>query len=142
MKRRAIFCALTITLTLLALCAGAKAQTDGVLAPGAFLAQSATGNTSTVSATLTGVPTQFTYLCGFNVTSAATAAQVGNMTIAGVQTTLTFQMPSAATPATATLQQSFEPCLRSAAQAGNIVLTTPTLAGGGNTSVNVWGYTR
>lgn len=88
------------------------------------------------------MPTQFTYLCGFNVTSAATAAQVGNMTIAGVQTTLTFQMPSGATPATAVLQQSFEPCLRSAAQAGNIVLTTPTLAGGGNTSVNVWGYTR
>lgn len=103
---------------------------------------SATGTTAATVATLPAAVGKTTYIAGFNVSSDATAATVGNATVAGVVTgTMTFrQSVGAVAAATATLTQSFSPPIPASAANTAIVVTSAAAGTAGNTTVNAWGY--
>jgi hypothetical protein len=133
---------LALALLASALVAGAQAQ-QCVPNPGAPtitpLTPSATGAAGSVSATFTGAPGRFTYLCGFTVTSvgATTAANL-TLTISGVPTTMSYAYidPSSGQ---GFLGATFQPCIPSTAVNTNIVVTKPAATNTVLSAVNAWG---
>ncbi len=128
----------------LLLAGSAKAQ-DGLFFPGSWQASSTTGTTAAINTTLPAVPTQFTYLCGFSIDSSATAATVGNATVALGTVTLNFNQPTNANNANTPVGQTFRtftPCLRSNTANTAITVTTAAPGAGGVISLSVWGYNR
>lgn len=102
---------------------------------------SATGTTGATAATLAANATKKTYVCGFNITSDATAALAGTATIAGVVTgTMSFIQNVGSATAAGTLSQTFSPCIPSSATNTPIVVTSVAAGVGGNTAVNAWGF--
>jgi len=106
-----------------------------------------TGTTAGATATLAGVPSQFTYLCGLSVISgtASTAINI-NVTSSGLPIQLVWVLGAPLTAVGTTgelLTVSFSPCLRSTAVNTNVVIAAGSLgAGGNNQTVNIWGFTR
>lgn len=103
---------------------------------------SATGTTAATVATLAATAGKTTYIAGFTITSDATAATVGNATVAGVVTgTMTYrQAAGAVASATATLTQYFYPAIPASAANTAIVITSAAAGTAGNTAVTAWGY--
>ena len=105
---------------------------------------SATFTTGTATATLTGVSSKYTYLCGFTVTSAGTSsATLGNISITGTITgSLNFEYAFVSS-GQGVLGIAFGPgCIQSSAKNTSIVVNVP--AGGTGTvgAVTAWGYTN
>jgi hypothetical protein len=104
---------------------------------------SATGTTGATTATLAGVASKTTYLCGFSIRATATAAAVGNATVTGTVTgTLNF---SQFTQALATGMVPLEPnigsvCIPASATNTGIAVISAAPGTGGVVSVTAWGY--
>lgn len=103
----------------------------------------ASGNVAAAAATATlpaGTAAQFTYITGFEFTSAgATAASVVNCTITGIKggtLTYTLAVVAGVTTGNPTLAAEFNPALPSSAQATAIVASCPSL-GAGNTNATM-----
>lgn len=102
---------------------------------------SATGTTAATVATLAAVATKTTYLCGFSITSDATAGLAGNATVVGTITgTMTYIQGVGVAPAVAALTQTYNPCIPASAINTTIVITSAAAGVGGGTAVNAWGY--
>lgn len=102
---------------------------------------SAVGTTGVTTATLAAAATKLTYLCGFTITSDATAALAGTATITGViGGTMSFIQNVGAATAAGILTQTFNPCLPSSAINTAIAANSIAAGVGGNTAVTVWGY--
>lgn len=101
-----------------------------------------TGSTGAVAATLPAAATQFTYLCGFNISAVGSAAgSVGPIVVAGLKGgSQTYQLAAAATPAAGYLSQTFSPCLPGSAINTAISVTTTADATGTAIDVNAWGF--
>lgn len=110
---------------------------------------SGTGTTGAVTATLAGVASKTTYVCGFSVTlTNPTAATNTSVTLTGVITgTMTFGAPTLAAAATVAqpekVVQNFYPCIPASAANTSIVVNSPALGAGAplNTAA-VWGYQK
>jgi hypothetical protein len=114
----------------------------GVTAGQTAVISSATGTTGAVVATLPGVASKFTYICGFYATGneAATGAVVA-VTVAGmVSGSMVFNISHPVTPSLGIANQSFTPCLPSSAVNTAITVTSAADAAGTNVSVAAWGY--
>lgn len=104
------------------------------------LQASQTGTTAAVSATLTGAPGQFTYICGFTVTSGGTTtALAANVTITGIPTTLNYTYIFVSSGQGA-LGIAFPACIASSALNTNIVVSVPGGGAGTTVAVAAWGY--
>lgn len=102
---------------------------------------SATGTTGATTATLAAASAKNTYLCGFTITSDATAAVAGTATVVGpVGGTMSFIQNVGAATAAGILTQTFNPCIPSNAVNTAIVVNSVAAGVGGNTAVTVWGY--
>lgn len=102
---------------------------------------SAVGTTGVTTATLAAVAAKFTYLCGFTITSDATAALAGTATVTGpVGGTMSFIQNVGTATAAGTLTQAFQPCIQSSAVNTAIVVNSIAAGVGGNTAVVAWGY--
>lgn len=102
---------------------------------------SATGTTGATTATLAAVSAKFTYLCGFTITSDATAAVAGTATVTGiVGGTMSFIQNVGAATAAGILSQTFNPCLQSSAVNTAVAINSVAAGVGGNTAVTGWGY--
>jgi hypothetical protein len=99
----------------------------------------ASGTTGAVVGTLAGVAGKTTFICGFTVASLGGTAATGPITIAGLSTSMVYQLTSSATGTT--VSQTFAPnCIP--ASAVNTAITITTTANGTASAVNVnsWGY--
>lgn len=99
----------------------------------------ATGTTGAVTATLAALASNFTYICGFDISATGGVATLGPITITNVGgNTFTYQLFSTATGAQ--LQKTFSPCIRSSAV--NTAIAVATTADGTATAVdvNTWGF--
>lgn len=121
--------------------------TQGPASGGAFpsvstpTTNSATGTTGATAATLAAITSKFTYLCGFTITSDATAALAGTATVTGVVGgTMSFIQNVGSATAAGILTQNFAPCLQSSAVNTAIVINSIAAGTGGNTTVAAWGY--
>lgn len=104
------------------------------------LQASATGTTGSVTATLTGAAGQWTYICGFTVTSGGTTSAIAaNVTITGIPTTLNYTYVFVSSGQGA-LGIAFPACVASSAQNTNIVVTVPAGGAGTTVAVAAWGY--
>ena len=121
---------------------GTASGTAGYVANATPVAAAGTGTTAAVSATLAASATQFTYICGFNVSAVGSAAgAVGPITVAGLKGgSQAYQLAAGATPAAGFLSQSFNPCLPSSAINTAISVTTTADATGTAIDVNAWGF--
>lgn len=100
-----------------------------------------TGTVAATAATLVGAVGKTTYVCGFSITSDATAGLAGTATVAGVITgTMTYIQGVGAAPSVASLNQTFSPCIPASAVNTSIVVTSAAAGTGGSTAVNAWGY--
>lgn len=101
----------------------------------------ATGTTGATTATLAAVSAKFTYLCGFTITSDATAALAGTATVTGIiGGTLSYIQNVGSATAAGILNQTFSPCLQSSAVATAIAVISVAAGTGGSTAVVAWGY--
>ena len=123
-------------------CNNAAAGTNGGAVPtGATpLVVSANGTTAAFSASLVGAAGQFTYICGYMLTTSATAATSGAGIIIGPIASLNFQVAVPALPAVGNTNQTFTPCLPTAAVNTNISVNAPAAGAGGVASIYAWGY--
>lgn len=109
-------------------------------------ASSANVANASAAATLAGVATKTTYICGFNITSAgSTAAAVVTPTISGTITgtmNFTYATIAGVTLMNPVLSQNMGGrCIPASAANTAIVVTLPALgAGNTNATVNAWGY--
>lgn len=102
---------------------------------------SATGTTAAVVMTLPGAVGRTTYICGFTITSTATAAINGTATVAGVVTgTMSYVQGVGLAPAVVILQEDLTPCIPASAVNTAIVITSAAAGTGGITAVNAQGY--
>lgn len=103
---------------------------------------SATGTTAATTATLAGAASKTTYLCGFSITTSATAAVVVAPTVTGVISgTLTFsQYVPANTAGVSELSKQFDKCIPASATNTAIAVVSGAASTGGVTAVNAWGY--
>lgn len=102
---------------------------------------SSTGTTAATTATLAALASNFTYICGFTITSDATAALAGAATVTGTASgTLNYIQNVGSATAAGVLQQTFSPCVRSSAVNTAIVVTSVAAGTGGNTAVTAWGF--
>lgn len=111
--------------------------------PPAFtsITASATGTTAATTATLAGVSAKTTYICGFTITSDATAAIAGSATVTGTITgTLNYIQNVGSATAAGILSQNFNPCIPASAVNTGIVVNSLAAGVGGNTAVTAWGY--
>ena len=100
-----------------------------------------TGTTGAVVGTLTGVASQTTYICGFDVSSLGGTATIGPIVIAGLLGgSFTYQLASTATGIT--FGRTFTPCIPSSAVNTNITVTTTADGTASAVDVNSWGYTK
>ncbi len=101
----------------------------------------ATGTTASVVATLAAAAAKFTYLCGFLMSSGATAAVDGNATITGtIGGTLTILQDIGTASVASYLSLSFSPCIQSNAVNTAIVVNSAAAGAGGVTTVSAWGF--
>lgn len=101
----------------------------------------ATGTTAATTATLAAVSAKFTYICGFTITSDATAALAGTATVTGVVGgTMSYIQNVGSATAAGVLSQNFNPCLQSSAVNTAIAVISVAAGTGGNTAVVAWGY--
>lgn len=102
---------------------------------------SVTGTTGAAVATLPGVAVKTTYICGFTITSDATAAIAGAATVAGtVSGSLNYIQNVGAATAAQALTQNFNPPIPASAANTAITVTSAAAGVGGNTAVTAWGY--
>ena len=109
---------------------------------------SATGTTGAITATLAGVASKTTYICGFYYTGTnATAANTAtNLTITGtISGTLNFGFPTLAAAATvpnpAPMDEEFYPCIPASAANTAVVVNGPALGAGATlVTVTAWGF--
>lgn len=101
-----------------------------------------TGTTAAVTATLAGAVGKTTFICGFTITSGATAATNGAATITGLTGASTFTYNQAVGTATAPVKttDTFNPCLPASATNTAIVVTSAAAGTAGVTDVNAWGF--
>lgn len=104
---------------------------------------SATGTTAATTATLPGVASKTTYLCGFSIRANATAAATGNATVTGTITgTLNFTQWTA--PLASGLGITEPPigsaCVPASAVNTGIAVISAAPGSGGVVSVSAWGY--
>lgn len=102
----------------------------------------ATGTTAATVATIPAVAGKTAYVCGFTITSDATALAVGTAVVSGtISGSLSYlQGISAVTSGAGNLTQSFNPCIPASAANTAIVVTSAAAGTGGNTIVNAQGY--
>jgi hypothetical protein len=101
---------------------------------------SATGTTGSVVATLSGTSGQWTYICGFTVTSAGTTAAIAaNVTVTGIASTMNFTYAFVSSGQGA-LGVAFPACISASAANTNIVVTVPGGGTGTTVAVSAWGY--
>lgn len=100
----------------------------------------ATGTTSAVTATLTGLPGRTTWICGIDVSAIGGTATIGPVTISNLIGNITFTYQIASTAAGNTLSRTFQPCIP--AKATNTSIAVATTADGTATAVdvNAWGF--
>lgn len=105
------------------------------------LTASATGTTGATTATLTASALIKTYICGFTITSDATAAIAGTATVSGTVTgTLSYIQNVGSATAAGILTQTFNPCIPSSAVNTAIAVNSVAAGVGGNTAVVAWGF--
>lgn len=105
------------------------------------ITSSATGTTGATTTTLAGVSAKTTYICGFTITSDATAALAGSATITGTITgTMNFIQNVGSATSAGILSQTFAPCVPASAVNTGIVVNSVAAGTGGNTAVTAWGY--
>ena len=99
-----------------------------------------TGTSGSVTATLTGAASKFTYLCGFTVTSAGTtSATAVNVTVTGAGTTLNHTY-ACVSSGQGLMGIAFPGCLASSATNANFVVTLPACGAGSTVAITAWGY--
>lgn len=105
---------------------------------------SATGTTAATAATLSGVASKTTYICGFSMRSTATAAVTGNATVAGtISATMNFtHWTGPVASSIGVTEQYFYPCIPASAVNTSIVVTSPAAGTAGVMSVTAWGYQK
>ena len=102
---------------------------------------SATGTTAATTATLAATNGKFTYICGFDIGSTATAAAAGNATVTGTNTgTMNFEMGTGVSPAVVRITENFAPCIPGNAVNTAIAVVSAAPGAGGVVSVTAWGY--
>lgn len=102
---------------------------------------SATGTTGATTATLAGVASKTTFICGFTITSDATAALAGTATLTGTVTgTMSYIQNVGGATAAGILSQTFTPCIPASATNTGIAVNSVAAGTGGNTAVTAWGY--
>lgn len=103
-------------------------------------------DTSSATATLTGVANKVTYICGFSVSglgaTSATNVTVTVATVAGGTLSFSYAFASGATALSTTLLIFFPMCLPNNTIGGNIVVTVPGAAGNTATQINAHGYVQ
>lgn len=100
-----------------------------------------TGTTGATTATLAGVASKTTFICGFTITSDATAALAGTATVTGTVTaTLNYIQNVGGATAAGILTQTFMPCIPASAANTGIAINSVAAGTGGNTAVTAWGY--
>jgi hypothetical protein len=100
-----------------------------------------TGGAGATNITLPASATQRTWLCGFLVTSDATAATTGAAYVLGTIATINFRMTTAALAnGTGVTSYTFSPCIPGSAINTALVLTTSAAGSGGNQAGTMWGY--
>lgn len=122
---------------------GAVTSTPGSQYPSGAtpITASATGTTGATTATLAAASTKSTYLCGFTITSDATAAVAGTATVTGpIGGTMSFIQNVGAATAAGILTQTFNPCIPSSTTNTAIAVNSVAAGVGGNTAVVAWGF--
>jgi hypothetical protein len=110
-------------------------------AAAAPITASATGTTGATTATLAGVSSKTTFICGFTITSDATAALAGSATVTGTITgTMNYIQNVGGATAAGILTQSFAPCIPASTTNTGIAVNSVAAGTGGNTAVTAWGY--
>lgn len=106
------------------------------------LTASTTGTTGATTATLTGVASNYMYLCGFSIRANATAAATGNATVTGTITgTLNFtQWTAPNASGLGVTEEVFTPCVEASATNTSIAVVSAAPGTGGVVSVSAWGY--
>lgn len=101
-----------------------------------------TGTTAATTATLAGVASKTTYICGYTIDADATAATVVNATVTGlISGTITRRQGVGAVAAgTVSTYQNYNPCLPASAANTAISVVSGAAGTGGNTAVSAWGY--
>ena len=103
---------------------------------------SATGTTAATTATLAGVSSHTTYICGLSIRANATAAATGNATVTGTITgTLNFtQWTAPLASGLGVTEQIFTPCVPASAADTAIAVVSAAPGSGGVVSSTAWGY--
>lgn len=102
---------------------------------------SATGTTGATVATLAANATKTTYICGFTITSDATAALAGAATVTGTITgTLNYIQNVGSATAAGLLSQNFSPCIPGSAVNTGVAVNSVAAGTGGATAVTAWGF--
>lgn len=105
------------------------------------ITSSAIGTTAATVATLAGVSSKTTYICGFTITADATAALAGAATVAGtISGSLNYIQSVGSATSAQLLTQSFIPPIPASAVNTAITVTSAAAGTGGNTAVTAWGY--
>ncbi|SRR6266436_3733580 len=109
------------------------------------VSNSTTGTTTAIAATLPADTPGYriTYICGFFVSSIATAATAGNIAVTNILGgTLNFEEYTAAvaTIPAVPVNVQFTPCLPATGPQTTIVVTTAAPGSGGVVTVAAWGY--
>lgn len=102
---------------------------------------SATGTTLATAATLAGVASKTTYICGFTISALATAAIASPATVTGIVTgTMNFLQNVGTALIGQTLSQNFNPPIPASAVNTGITVTSAAAGVGGVTAVSAWGF--
>ena len=96
------------------------------------------GSTQSVVGTLAGTTSKTTFICGFNASGTGGTAAIGPLTLAGITSSMIFQLFSTATGVNFT--QTYFPCMPASATNTNITLTTTADGTATAVDVNMWGY--
>lgn len=106
------------------------------------IAVSALGTTAATPAEIPAVDGKTAYICGFSVRSNATAAVMGDITVAGLKGgTMTYKHFTAPVASgIGVTEPPFNICLPASARDVAIVVTAPAPGTAGLVSVNVWGF--
>jgi hypothetical protein len=102
----------------------------------------ATGTTTATVATIPAVSGKTAFLCGFTITSDATALAVGTAVVAGtISGSLSYlQTVTALASGASTLDKNYGKCVPASAANTAITVTSAAAGAGGNTIVNAQGY--
>jgi len=105
------------------------------------LTGNASGVAGAVVGTLTSFAGQFTYICGFNISTIGGTASSGPVTVAGITgSSQTYQLPLNTANGQIVVTQTFSPCIPASAVNTPITVTTAAAVGATAVNVNSWGY--